>query len=62
MDGTRACIKIYPFSGNTTHSHKSVFHKHNKRRHGRVWRIENVEYRAECIQASVKSPLSVQVC
>ena len=54
-NGTRSCIKIYTFFGNTTHSHLSVCHSHNNRRH-------NEEYHAKCIQATVKSPVSVQVC
>ena len=49
--GTRSCIQIYLFCGNTTHSH-----------HCRVWCKQNKEYHANCIQATVKSPVSVQVC
>ena len=53
-------IKIHPFYGNTTHSHWSVFHSHSNRRHCRVWRKQNEEYHAKCIQATIKSP--VEVC
>ena len=54
--GARSCIKIYTFPGNTTHSDKSVFHSHSNRHHCRVWRKQNEEYHAKCIQATVKSP------
>ena len=47
----RSCIKIYPFYGNTTHSHESVFHSHNYRRHCRVCRKQNEKYHAKYIQA-----------
>ena len=61
-NGARSCINIYPFCGNTTISHKSVFHSHNNRRHCRVWRKQNEEYHANCSQSTVKSPVSAQVC
>ena len=57
----RSCIKIYPFCGHITHSHKSVFHSHNNRRHCRVWRKQNVKYQAKLIQTTVKLPVSVQI-
>ena len=59
MECARSCIKIYPFCGNTTHSHKSVFHSHNSRRHCRK---QNEEYHTKRIQATIKSPVNVQVC
>ena len=59
--GARSYIKIYPFYGNTAHSHKSVFHSHSNRQHCRVWRKQNEEYHAKCIQATVKSPVRKQV-
>ena len=43
----RSCIKIYPFYGNTTHLHESVFHSHNYRRHCRVLRKQNEKYHAK---------------
>ena len=61
LHGARSCIKIYPFCGNTTHLHKSVFHSHNNRRHCRVWRKQNVKYHAKCIQTTVILPAIVQV-
>ena len=61
-NGTRSYIKIYPFCWNTTHSHLSVFHSHNNRRHYCVWRKQNDAYHAKCIQATVKSPVGVQDC
>ena len=57
----RSCIKIYPFCGHITHSHKSVSHSHNNRRHCRVWRKQNVKYQAKLIQTTVKLPASVQI-
>ena len=57
----RSCIKIYPFCGHITHSHLSVFHSHNNRRHCRVWRKHNVKYQAKLIQTTVKLPASVQI-
>ena len=59
--GSRSCKNIYPFCGNTTHSHKSVFHSHSNQHYCRVWSKQNEEYRAKCIQAIVKSPVSEQV-
>ena len=58
---TISCIKIYPFCGNTKHSHASVFHSHNNQCHFRVWCKQNEKYHAKCIQTNVKSPVSVQV-
>ena len=55
--GARSCIKIYHFFGNTTHSHRSVFRRHNNRRYCRVWR----KHHAKCIQTTVNSPISEQV-
>ena len=46
---------------NATHSHQSVFHSNNNRRHFRVWHKLNEKYHAKCIQTTVKSPVSVQV-
>ena len=37
-------------------------HSHNNRRYCLVWGKQNEEYHAKCIQATVKSPVSVQVC
>ena len=59
--GTRPCIKIYPFSGNTHYSHESVFHSHNNRQHSRHWFEKNEQYNAKCIQIIVKSPVRLQV-
>ena len=58
---TRSCIKIYPFCGHITHSHQSVFHSHNNRRHCRVCRKQNVKHQAKLIQTTVKLPASVQI-
>ena len=44
------------------HSHKSVFHSHNNRRHCRVWRKQNEKKHAKCIKTTVESPVRVQVC
>ena len=59
--GARSCIKTYPFCGNTTHSHYSLCHSHSNQQHCRVWRKQNEAYHDKCIQATVKSPVSVQI-
>ena len=48
---------IYPFCGNSTHSHESVFHSHNNRRQCRVWRKQNDIN----IMLNIFRPVSVQV-
>ena len=58
---TRSCIKIYPFCGNITHSHRSVLHSHNNRRHCRVWRKQNVKYQAKLIQTTINLPANMQI-
>ena len=46
VHSARSSIKKYPICGNTTHSHESVVHSHNKRSHSRVWRKQNKKYHA----------------
>ena len=53
----RSCIKIYPFCGNTTHSHESEFHSNNNRRHSRVWHKQDEKYHAKCIQVRKSASL-----
>ena len=57
----RSCIKIYPFCRHITHSHRSVLHSHNNRRHCRVGRKQNVKYQAKLIQTTVNLPANVQI-
>ena len=59
--GTRPCKKIYPFCGNTPHSHESIFHSHNNLHHCCDWLEQNEIYHAKCIQIIVKSPVRLQV-
>ena len=57
----RSCIKICPFCGHITHSHRSVLHSHNNRRHCRVWRKQNVKYQAKLNQTTVNLQANVQI-
>ena len=57
--GALSCINIYPFCGNTMHSHESLFHSHNNRRHSRVWRKQNEKCHDKYIQTTVNPPVSV---
>ena len=50
----------YIISLGTQRIHMSVFRSHNNRRYCRVWRKLNEKHHANCILATVKSPVSVQ--